>query len=316
MIITHAPHTPKSMTTSVLFRRAASSIIAFACWMGNSATADQFGDFTFTDNGESITITGYPAAFVGAVEIPSSIAGKPVTDIGYEAFAGRYLTSVVIPDSVIRIGPSAFNSCRGLTNVTIGNSVTSIAGGESRGAFASCTSLRNIIIPESVTSIGSYAFFDCRSLEIIVIPDTVTSIGDYVFRDCGRLRSAVIGNGITRIGTWMFQGCESLTSITIPDSVISIGPAAFSGCTNLTSIKIPSSITNIYGSAFQSCRSLKWASFSGDAPTMGSGVFLDYPNIFKPRPPKLWVETGGLIAAKRRKPLESCPQQADSRMGL
>ena len=37
---------------------------------------------------------------------------------------------------------------------------------------------------------------------------------------------------------------------------------------------------------------------------------------FVPRPPKLWVETGGLIAAKRRKPLESCPQQADSRMGL
>ena len=42
--------------------------------------------FTYTDNGTSITITRWADA-VGAVEIPSTVYGKPVTCIGTEAFA-------------------------------------------------------------------------------------------------------------------------------------------------------------------------------------------------------------------------------------
>jgi hypothetical protein len=47
------------------------------------------------------------------------------------------LTSIIIPDSVISIGSSAFNNCTRLTSATIGNSVTSIGN----SAFQSCSSL-------------------------------------------------------------------------------------------------------------------------------------------------------------------------------
>ena len=46
----------------------------------------------------------------GRIEIPEEINGKPVTDIGSGAFAGRDdITTVVIPDSIINIADDAFD---------------------------------------------------------------------------------------------------------------------------------------------------------------------------------------------------------------
>lgn len=255
--------------------------LAILCCLVNVAAAETFGLFTYTDNGASITITGFPSNTVGAVEIPETISGKPVTVIGAEAFSGcMFLTDITIPNSVTSIERGAFNSCRGLTSISIGDSVRSIGGGESYGAFASCTSLSSIIIPNSVTSIERYAFYDCRSLNSINIPDSVTSLGDYAFSGCTNLNEVTIGSGVTRIGTWMFNGCFSLRRITIPNSVTSIGPSAF-GDTSLDRITIPSSVTSIDGGAFGFCRSLKNVVFSGNPPLMGSGVFHNNASYFR-----------------------------------
>ena len=62
------------------------------------AKADQFGDFTYTATATEVTITGYTGAG-GAVTIPSSIEGLPVTSIGTIAFKyNTSLTSVTIPN--------------------------------------------------------------------------------------------------------------------------------------------------------------------------------------------------------------------------
>jgi hypothetical protein len=47
---------------------------------------DQYGDFEYASDGESITITGYTGAG-GDVVIPGNIDGIPVTGIGQAAFA-------------------------------------------------------------------------------------------------------------------------------------------------------------------------------------------------------------------------------------
>ncbi|MBP5510542.1 MAG: leucine-rich repeat domain-containing protein, partial [Kiritimatiellae bacterium] len=78
----------------------------------------------------------------GALTIPSSLGGKPVTSIGKYAFDG----------------------CSGLTSVVIGSSVTSIGD----GAFWGCDRLTSVTIPDSVTSIGVSAFSGCTGLTEVV----------------------------------------------------------------------------------------------------------------------------------------------------
>ena len=59
-----------------------------------------------------------PVNTVGAITIPSSLGGCPVTRIEDLAFMSCYgLTSVTIPDSVTSIGNYAFSNCRGLTDI-------------------------------------------------------------------------------------------------------------------------------------------------------------------------------------------------------
>ena len=81
-----------------------------------SVNAQQFGRFTYRDNGNSIEIIDFPKDVSGHVEIPSEIDGRPVTSIigGGDpnefdgAFAFSAITSVTIPDTVTMIGDEAF----------------------------------------------------------------------------------------------------------------------------------------------------------------------------------------------------------------
>ena len=163
-------------------------------------------------------------------------------------FDCRFLSNIVITDSVNCIGDGAFDNCSSLCSVVISDSVTSIGN----NAFSGCSSLCSVVIPNGVTRIGDCAFQLCSSLTSFVIPDGVTSIGKSAFNSCSSLRSVVIPNSVTSIGNRAFGLCKSLTNIVIPDSVTTIGGSAFSGCKSLSSVVIPESVVNLKGNPF--CR--------------------------------------------------------------
>ncbi len=83
----------------------------------------------------------------------------------YELIVG--CNNTIIPDSVTRIGASAFYGCTGLTSITIPNSVTRI--GDS--AFEGCTGLTSIIIESP--NISNYLFFTSSNVNIIKNAETV-----------------------------------------------------------------------------------------------------------------------------------------------
>ncbi|MDE7413320.1 MAG: leucine-rich repeat domain-containing protein [Muribaculaceae bacterium] len=162
--------------------------------------------------------------------IPSTISANgtvyTVNEIGSCAFHScDFLTSIIIPESVITIGDNAFNS----------------------------TSIKSIIIPDSVTELGTSAFFYCRNLESIVLSDSLHAIEDGTFDQCVSLTSITLPSSIRKIGMFAFSLCKSLESITIPYSVIEIGISAFVGCDKLSSITIMNPDTRIGEYAFDDC---------------------------------------------------------------
>ena len=184
-------------------------------------------------------------------------------------FDCRFLSNIVIPDSVNSIGDGACFDCRSLSNIVIPDSVNCIGD----RAFDNCSSLRSVVIPDGVTSIGESAFSGCESLRSVVIPDGVTSIGESAFSGCSSLCSVVIPNGVTRIGDCAFQFCSSLTNIVIPDGVTSIGKSAFNSCSSLRSVVIPNSVTSIGNNAFGHCKSLTNIVIPGSVTTIGGSAF-------------------------------------------
>ena len=281
--------------------------VVFGAW----ADSEKVGDYTwyYRINGDTAEIyeeiyevdpegwwitSAISPSPTGAVTIPSTLGGKPVTCIGSCAFRDCHrLTSVTIPANVTSIGNSAFWGCRGLTNVTIGTGVMSIG----YYAFYDCSGLLSVTIPDSVTSIGGLAFSGCSGLTSVTIPDSVTSIGDSAFSGCSGLTSVTIGNGVTSIEAEAFTGCpkllydkDSIPGVILLDGwaigndgtvsgvldltgIRGIGGAAFSGCNRLTSVVIPNRMTSIGSSTFSDCSGLTSVTIPDSVTSIGDAAF-------------------------------------------
>jgi len=86
----------------------------------------KMSDFKYEIDDGAVTITSYTGAG-GDVIVPSTIGGLPVTIIGSYAFYGcKGLTSITLPNSVTSIGAYAFRKCTGLPNITLPDRLTSI----------------------------------------------------------------------------------------------------------------------------------------------------------------------------------------------
>jgi hypothetical protein len=268
------------------------------------------GQFSYTTNYDStITITGYMGPG-GAVTIPDTMHGLPVSRIGDGAFSYcTGLASVTIGNGVI--GDFAFDGCNSLTSVTIGNGVSSIGN----AAFYLCTSLTTITIPNSVTNLGSWVCSGCYGLTNASIGASVTSIGLGAFNACTSLTaitvdalnpayssldgvlfsknqttlseypagktgtSYAIPNRISSVGELAFAGCARLTSVTIPNTVTSIGSGAFGGCTSLSTVRIPDSVTSIGYLAFNGCISLTNVTIGNAVTSIANTMFQGCTNL-------------------------------------
>ena len=91
-----------------------------------TSKAGQIGNFIYSDDGTSITITGNNVVGTKPIVIPAIIDGKPVRAIGSWAFFGSHIAGVIIPSGVTSIGDWAFAYADNLITVTFPPSVTRI----------------------------------------------------------------------------------------------------------------------------------------------------------------------------------------------
>lgn len=163
------------------------------------------------------------------------------------------LKTAKVPNSVVKIGLSAFIDCSSLTSVEIPNSVKSIG----TSAFLGCKNLKNIDLPDSLVEISQSAFNGCSSLVSVKVPSTVIKIGTYAFINCSSLTSVELPNSLVEIDTSAFVNCSSLDSVKIPNSVTKIESSAFAQCSNLAYVEIPNSVKQIEPYVFGGCSKIK-----------------------------------------------------------
>ena len=153
--------------------------------VGDTFMVDDFQYRILSCNGTTGTVSVEKQFYTipsGDITIPATVENSEiayqVTEIGTHAFDTCYgLTHVTIPDSVTVIGAYAFDSCFNLASVTMGNGVKEIG----YWAFNRCLALKEIEIPDSVESIKSGAFSECWNLESIYFKGDALELGRDAF---------------------------------------------------------------------------------------------------------------------------------------
>jgi hypothetical protein len=219
------------------------------------SSAEEFGDFTYTDLGTSIRITDFREDVAGPVVVPEEINGKPVTSVWREAFKDcAQITSLSIPASVTSIGDRICSGCYALETVNLPAQLDEIPC----GAFSYCYRLKNIQIPSSVTFIGEGAFAECFQLESVDLPSALHTLDIEAFMNCRAIKSITIPSSLDSLSCGVFFGCENLKKVNFAEfsTLVEIRDSAFYGCTNLSQIDLPPTVETIGGEAFYGCESL------------------------------------------------------------
>lgn len=183
--------------------------------------------------------------------------GRLVVEIADKAFANRSdVRSVVIPDSVERIG---------------------------KKAFAFCTSLFDIRVSRHshLSLIGDRAFIGCEHLAALSLGHLHGNLicGKKVFAHCTGLRAVALPVGMEDIAEGMFEGCRMLTLVILPEMLRTVHTSAFSACVSLAELSLPSTVRRIDDTAFSFCRKLRAIILPEGECVISASAFMDCPAI-------------------------------------
>lgn len=236
------------------------------------AAAKTSGDFEYDIEDNGVTITEYIGEG-GAVTIPATIQGHPVTKIGRRSFDStvhdKKVTQVVIPSGVTEIEAGAFNGTTTLTAVTLPEGLQTIGDRAFRktmleridipdsvtkigtNAFNKCTALAAVQLPAGLTQLGDYAFCECAALETIALPDSLSSVPYFAFARSG-LRSLAIPASVRKLEAKAFKECDALREVTFANGLQTIGRYCFLSCSALKRVELPTSLRRVEVGAFDS----------------------------------------------------------------
>lgn len=209
---------------------------------------------------------------------------------------GKTDESYSIPNTVKAIHMYAFENCRFLKTLQIGNNLTTIKA----YSFTQCTSLeaihvdksnRNftsldgVLISKDMTKLIKYP--SGKTDATYQIPDNVTSISIYSFDYCHKLESLTGSYQLTNISVNAFTQCTSLKSFVVNSLSIGsitpgfIGTKAFDFCPKLETVVI-NRFNWIRKSAFHNCPLLNSFTYYGEiGPNCSTNAFDNCANLKK-----------------------------------
>ena len=197
-------------------------------------------DNNFNDDGSEST-TSECADFIFTVakrwDIPFKVArvtvAPSVKKLECEFKYYKWLTTVVLPEGLKKIGSFTFAECFLLQSVNIPSTVKKIDS----YAFWRCRRLERLDLPDGLRKIEESAFHGYRSIQSIRVPPKVKDIAYKQFLCCDELKCVELSEGLEYIGDKVFGDCPSLKHIAIPSTVQMIYPYAFANSWELEKVQ-------------------------------------------------------------------------------
>ena len=159
------------------------------------------------------------------------------------------LCSVIIPDSVTRIGNYAFRGLKASVRIPVG--IRYIGN----SAFYGSTSIGDLVL-EGGVEIGQYAFGESgiQSLEI----SGGALIHSSAFNSCFSLKKVRIGEGPSRVLRGAFARCRSLEQAEFGEGLSMLGSGIFTSCDELKNVSLPASLSYISGDGLKNHEEMKY----------------------------------------------------------
>ena len=220
---------------------------------------------TAIDAGESVAALA-DGAFAGCSNLVKvDLSGSAITCVPSDCFAGcKALTTVVLPQTCVAIGPNA---------------------------FAGCTSLKKVLA-RAVKNVGDYAFDGCAGLTSAVMRDT--TFNDTVFRGCpdGLTPTSTIrlaakraeGRGTVSGGGWYEAGKTVALMATAKSGYVFAGWFTDSDCTTAFQVdgydyraakgkfSMPDAATKVYAKCVTEESDAKSLRFKSSAKTLAKST--------------------------------------------
>ena len=111
----------------------------------------------------------------GSCDMEDYSASSPAPWAGYR----NKIKKVIVESGVTGIGSYAFENCKNLSSVEIGNTVQKIG----EGAFSNCLALKSVTIPSSVDTIAYGAFWWCPDLDTVYFEGNAPEMGEEIFHN-------------------------------------------------------------------------------------------------------------------------------------
>lgn len=220
--------------------------------------------------------------YSGAVRIPESVNGIPVTKVANFAFSGCAITELTLPNTLTELGENSVQRCQNLAKVyalwTTPPEIPPLA-------FSATYDYATLYVPyESLASYqaaNDWKFFhniapfssdptiiiDVSAggsmytvYKVISESDKTCQVGlgqegstaiPTTYAGDFTIPSSVNGYTVTKVGAYAFQGCSGITAMILPEGIKEIGDYAFANATAMTSVSLPESLEKIGSGTFK-----------------------------------------------------------------